>query len=76
MKLTIAVFTYITFVNLFFPTSLGPIQDCKCFGDFLQLTPFASFVKSCILFVLSVVTTFLARRSHRAMNSAVLMRVH
>lgn len=75
MTLTIAVFTYITFVNLFFPTSLGPIQDCKCFGDFLQLTPFASFVKSCILFVLSVVTTFLARRSHRAMNSAVLMRV-
>ena len=35
MTLTIAVFTYITFVNLFFPTSLGPIQDCKCFGDFL-----------------------------------------
>lgn len=62
MIVTFAGFTCITFVNLFFPTSLGPIQDCKCFGNFLQLSPSASFVKSCILFAFSIVATLLASK--------------
>lgn len=73
MMMTFAGFTYITFVNLFYPTSLGPIQNCGCFGDFMQLSPSASFIKSCILFALSIVGTLLALRRYGATYHAKLV---
>ena len=75
MILTFASFTGITFVNLFFPTSLGPIQDCRCFGNFLQLSPFESFVKNCILLVLSIVAILLIIKRRNVTDLTSVSRI-
>lgn len=64
MIIMFSVFTLVTFVNAFFPTSLGSIQDCKCFGDFLHISPFTSFIKSVVLLALSLLSILLSRKKH------------
>lgn len=58
IMLTFGAFTLITFINLYFPTPLGPIKDCKCFGDFLHFSPEASLLKNCIFLILSGIGLF------------------
>ncbi len=55
-------FTLVTGINLFYPSSLGPIRDCNCFGNFLSLSPIGTFVKSVILLFLSLFSIVMAKR--------------
>lgn len=68
-----SVFTLVTFANVFFPTSLGSIQDCKCFGDVLHLSPFASFIKSCVLLCLSLLALYFLYHKETATNRILSM---
>ncbi|MCE3007598.1 MAG: DoxX family protein [Bacteroidetes bacterium] len=44
----IVFFTALTFYSWYF----NKVQDCGCFGDFLHLTPYQSFIKDVVLLVL------------------------
>lgn len=46
-------FVYLTSRNLFFPSEIGTIENCGCFGDIIVITPTMSFAKSFILFLFS-----------------------
>ena len=48
-------FVYLTGLNLFFPTIMGSIESCGCFGELVHFSPFASFVKSAVLWVLAII---------------------
>lgn len=45
-------FVWLTAVNAFFPTILGSIESCGCFGELIHFTPMASFVKSVVLWAI------------------------
>lgn len=55
----LACFVYLTGVNLFFPTVMGSIESCGCFGELIHFTPLTSFLKSCVLFVLALFYLYL-----------------
>lgn len=48
-------FVYLTGLNLFFPTIMGSIESCGCFGELIHFSPLASFIKSVVLWILSIV---------------------
>lgn len=52
-------FVYLTGVNLFFPTIIGSIETCGCFGELVHFTPVSSFVKSVVLLVMAAVNVCL-----------------
>lgn len=47
-------FVWLTGVNLFFPTVMGSIESCGCFGELIHFSPTGSFVKSLVLFAFAV----------------------
>ncbi len=53
--LMLTFFVYLTGLNLFFPTIMGSIESCGCFGELIHFSPLASFIKSVVLWVLSIV---------------------
>lgn len=47
-------FVCLTGINCFFPSTFaGSIESCGCFGELIHFTPFGSFMKSGILWLLS-----------------------
>ncbi|MGI9545301.1 MAG: BT_3928 family protein [Cyclobacteriaceae bacterium] len=50
LLLLILFFTFLTFYSAYF----NKVTDCGCFGDFIKLTPWESFIKDIILLVLIV----------------------
>ena len=48
LLLMIVFFTFLTFYSWYFDV----VKDCGCFGDALHLTPFQSFMKDIVLFIL------------------------
>lgn len=52
--LLIAFFTFLTFYSAYF----NKVTDCGCFGDALPLTPWQSFGKDVVLFVLVLIIFF------------------
>lgn len=48
LLLMIVFFTFLTFYSWYFDV----VKDCGCFGDALHLTPFQSFMKDVVLFIL------------------------
>ena len=52
MFLLLTFFVWLTMVNAFFPTILGSIESCGCFGELIHFTPMASFVKSVVLWAI------------------------
>lgn len=52
MFLLLTFFVWLTAVNAFFPTILGSIESCGCFGELIHFTPMASFVKSVVLWAI------------------------
>src|SRR6056297_2150434 len=69
LLLMIVFFTFLTFYSAYF----NKVTDCGCFGDAIPLTPWESFYKDVILFILILVlffnrkyiTPYLAPASHR-----------
>lgn len=47
-------FVWLTAQNLFFPTLMGSVESCGCFGELIHFSPTASFVKSVVLWVLAL----------------------
>lgn len=50
----LSFFTYLTGVNLFFPTVMGSIESCGCFGELIHFTPLTSFIKSVVLLMMAI----------------------
>lgn len=42
-------FVWLTGINLFYPSLMGSIESCGCFGELIHFSPLASFVKSVVL---------------------------
>ena len=47
-------FVWLTGFNLFCPSLMGSIESCGCFGELIHFSPLASFVKSIVLWGMSV----------------------
>lgn len=54
----LSFFVYLTGVNLFFPTVMGSIESCGCFGELIHFTPQTSFAKSVILLLIAVINLY------------------
>lgn len=52
-------FVYLTGVNLFFPTVIGSIESCGCFGELIHFTPLSSFVKSVVLLATAIANLYI-----------------
>ncbi|TYA92172.1 BT_3928 family protein [Seonamhaeicola marinus] len=50
----IVFFTFLTFYAWYF----DKVKDCGCFGDFLKMTPFQSFMKDVVLLVFILILFF------------------
>lgn len=53
--LTLTFFVWLTGDNYFFPSILGQIESCGCFGELIHFTPLGSFLKSLVLWGMSAV---------------------
>lgn len=51
-------FVYLTGTNLFFPTIMGSIESCGCFGEFIHFTPVGAFTKSSLLWIMSCINLY------------------
>lgn len=65
-------------VNFFQFTKWGPwvetnmkVTDCGCFGDFLILQPYVSFLKDIFLLIPAILFLFFYRHFHQLFNQAV-----
>lgn len=72
--LLLSFFVYLTGINLFFPSIIGSIESCGCFGELIHFTPTASFVKSVVLWLLSLVLMINIYREHEPWNIAKLIK--
>lgn len=74
----IVFFTFLTFYSAYF----NKVTDCGCFGDFIKLTPWQSFIKDIILLGLIVILfinrhkfneVFSLRASHLTVTTSVVL---
>lgn len=72
--LMLSFFVYLTGMNLFFPTVMGSIESCGCFGELIHFTPTTSFIKSVVLWVLSLVLVIASYRNNDPWNITRLLR--
>lgn len=47
-------FVWLTGINLFYPSLMGSIESCGCFGELIHFSPLASFVKSIVLLLIAI----------------------
>lgn len=50
----LSFFVWLTGINLFYPSLMGSIESCGCFGELIHFSPLASFVKSMVLWVMAI----------------------
>lgn len=55
----LSFFVYLTGVNMFFPTVIGSIESCGCFGELIHFTPLSSFIKSVILLLIAIANLYI-----------------
>lgn len=55
----LSFFVYLTGANLFFPTIMGSIESCGCFGEMIHFTPLTSFVKSIVLLATAIANLYI-----------------
>lgn len=55
----LSFFLWLTGINLFFPSLMGSIESCGCFGELIHFTPMQSFLKSVVLWLISLVWLYL-----------------
>ncbi len=49
-------FLYFTGMNYFFPTALGSVESCGCFGELVHFSAKGTFVKSVALWAVAIIT--------------------
>lgn len=49
----ILFFLYLSGVNYLYPTMIGRIESCGCFGEFLRFSPKDAFIKNIILSIVA-----------------------
>lgn len=69
--LLIVFFTFLTFYSAWFDV----VKDCGCFGDLMHLTPWTSFSKDVVLFILSGTILLQRKNIHCMFNEKVGMMV-
>lgn len=69
----LSIFIYLTGLNLFFPSIMGSIESCGCFGELIHFTPMASFVKSVVLWIMSLVLVIISFKQHEMWNAEKLI---
>lgn len=52
--LLMSFFLYLTGINYLFPTVLGSIESCGCFGELIHFTAKGSFIKSGVLWLIAL----------------------
>ncbi len=52
----ITFFLYLTGANYLFPTALGSVESCGCFGELVHFSAKGSFVKSVALWTIAFIT--------------------
>lgn len=60
-------FVWLTGINLFCPLQVGSIESCGCFGELVHFSPLASFVKSVVLWGMTVGLFGLCMKTGRKM---------
>ena len=50
----LSFFVWLTGINLFYPSLMGSIESCGCFGELIHFSPLASFVKSVVLWIMAI----------------------
>lgn len=71
--LILSFFVYLTGLNLFFPSIMGSIESCGCFGELIHFTPMASFFKSVVLWIMSLVLVVISFRQYESWNVEELL---
>lgn len=71
---TMSFFIYLTGLNLFYPTIMGSIESCGCFGELIHFSPLASFIKSVVLWILSLALLFCTFKSNMPWNVGKLFK--
>ena len=51
--LMFSAFTYLTWLNFAYPSELGSIESCGCFGELIHISPKVSFIKCVLLSLIS-----------------------
>lgn len=73
MTAILTFFVWLTAVNAFWPTPFGSIESCGCFGELIHFTPLASFVKSAVLWAMSLVALVGQCRAREPWNLGALL---
>jgi len=53
--LMMSFFVWLTGINYFYPSLMGRIESCGCFGELIHFSPIASFIKSAVLWMMATV---------------------
>lgn len=62
MLALLSFFVWLTAVNAFWPSPFGPIESCGCFGELIHFTPLASFIKSAVLWLVTLAAVIMQPR--------------
>jgi len=54
MSVLLSFFVWLTGINYFYPSIMGSIESCGCFGELIHFSPLASFIKSAVLGILAI----------------------
>ncbi len=67
-------FVSLTGMNLFAPASIGSIESCGCFGELIHFSPLGTFVKSVVLWCVSIMCMLALRKGVRFCGCARKVR--
>ena len=62
-------FLYLMGMNYLFPTALGSVESCGCFGELVHFSAKGSFVKSIVLWAVALITV-ICNLKHKADHTA------
>ncbi len=72
--LMMTFFVWLTGVNLFYPSLMGSIESCGCFGELIHFSPTSSFVKSGVLWIMATGLLGLCLKTGYKMSLNVIIK--
>lgn len=64
-------FVGLTTRNLFFPTLMGSVESCGCFGELIHFSPTSSFVKSVVLWMMAMLVWIVTIKNNYYKNKVI-----